>query len=78
VHAVTFAGSSLVNFLSRLAGRPPRHATINVCRPSAMTRQLIELAGMHDVAVRPDLPVDWIAPWATAASSLAMQTVALA
>jgi anti-anti-sigma factor len=76
--AVTFAGSSLLNFVSRLTGRLPRQATISLCRPSAMTRQLIELGGLHGVAtVRPDLPADWIAPWA-AASPLAIRTVALA
>jgi anti-anti-sigma factor len=77
--AVTFASSSLVNFLARLAGRLPRQATINMCRPGAMTRQLLELTGMDQVTiVGDDLPADWIAPWAAAASPLPMQAAALA
>jgi len=77
--AVTFASSSLINFLARLASRLPGHATINVCRPDAMTRQLLELTRLHQVTiVGDDLPADWIAPWAAATSPLPMQAVALA
>jgi len=63
VQLVTFAGSTLINFLFRLARRLPGHTSMTVCRPDAMTRRLIELTGVDQVAlVRADLPADWTAP----------------
>ena len=55
---VTFAGSTLINFLFRLA----QNTSVTLCRPGAMTRQLITLTGLNELAaVRTDLPADWIA-----------------
>jgi anti-anti-sigma factor len=74
---IRFAGSSLVKFLFRLAGPLPGPTTINLCRPDAMTLQLIQLTGLHEVAtVRPDLPADWVALCAAAVEPHALQTTA--
>ncbi len=53
---VTFAGSTLINFLFRLS----RRTSVTLCRPGAMTRHLINLTGLNELAaVRSDLPADW-------------------
>ncbi|WP_157631831.1 STAS domain-containing protein [Catelliglobosispora koreensis] len=53
---VTFAGSTLINFLFRLS----RRTSVTLCRPAAMTRHLITLTGLNELAaVRSDLPADW-------------------
>ena len=75
LHSITFAGSTLINFLFRLSSHLPSHTSMTLCRPGAMTRQLIELKGVDKVAaVRADLPADWTAPWTAAGTPDAMQT----
>jgi anti-anti-sigma factor len=79
LHPVTFAGSTLINFLFRLAYRLPGHTSMTLCRPGAMTRQLIELTSVNEVAlVRADLPADWTAPSTPVNVPVAMHAVALA
>ena len=64
---ITFAGSTLINFLFRLA----RHTSVTLCRPGTITRQLIELTGLNELAtVRADLPADWTASSARANEGL--------
>lgn len=79
LHMVTFAGSTLINFLFRLADTLPGHTSMTVCRPDAMTCELLELTGVDAVAlVRADLPADWAAPPAAVNRPVAMHAVALA
>jgi anti-anti-sigma factor len=76
---ITFAGTTLMNFLVRLATRLPDHPATVLCRPNAMTRRLIELTSLDRVAtVRADLPPDWIAPTAATAGFPATPTTAAA
>jgi anti-anti-sigma factor len=76
---VTFASSSLINFLFRLAGGLPGDTILSVCRPGPMTLQILELTGVHEVAtVRADLPQDWAAPWAAAGIGTPIQTAVMA
>jgi anti-anti-sigma factor len=79
LHSITFAGSTLINFLVRLSRRLPGHTSMTLCRPNAMTRQLIELTRVDKVAaVCADLPADWTAPWTPAGTPDAMRTAVLA
>ena len=58
--AVTFAGSTLINFLFRLSTQLPGNASMTLCRPGVMTVELIELTGLSEFAtVRADLPAEW-------------------
>ena len=58
--AITFAGSTLINFLFRLSTHLPGNASLTLCRPGMMTVQLIELTGLSQFAtVRADLPAEW-------------------
>jgi anti-anti-sigma factor len=76
---ITFAGTTLLNFLVRLATRLPDHPATVLCRPNAITRRMIELASLDHVAtVRADLPLDWMTPTAPPAEFTAMPTSAAA
>lgn len=78
LHLVTFAGSTLLNFLFRLAGRLAGDTSLTGCRPDAMTCRLIELMGVDAVAsVRADLPADWTVPSAPVNVPVAIHAVAL-
>lgn len=48
---VTFAGSTLANFVAQVRDALPAEASLAVCRPSAMTRQVLMLAGVGRVPV---------------------------
>ena len=77
--AVTFAGSTLINFLFRLSTHLPGNASMTLCRPGVMTVQLIELTGLSEVAaVRADLPAEWTMPQVRAAEPVAALTGSLA
>ena len=43
---VTFAGSALPNFLARAYGVLPRESSLVVCRPSPMTRRVLDMTDM--------------------------------
>ena len=59
---ITFAGSTLVNFVSRLAGQLPEHIPVILCRPRAFVQHIIELTALDQLAaVRGDLPPGWTA-----------------
>lgn len=76
---VTFASSSLVKFLFRLAGGLPGYTTLSLYRPNPMTLQMFELTGVPKVvAVHTELPADWAAPWAAAPIVTPIQTVVMA
>lgn len=76
---VTFASSSLINFLFRLAGGLPGYTTLSLYRPNPMTLRMFELTGVHKVvAVRADLPADWAAPWTAAPIATPIQTTVMA
>lgn len=58
---ITFAGATLINFLFRLTTQLPEQPMVILCRPSPMTRRMIELTALDDVAmVRGDLPPEWM------------------
>lgn len=48
---VTFACSTLANFVAQVRNALPPEASLAVCRPSAMTRRLLTLAGVGWVPV---------------------------
>jgi anti-anti-sigma factor len=61
---VTFAGSVLANFLSTLSTR----STLVLCGPNPLTRRVIELTGLDQIArIHDRLPENW-ATTATSAS----------
>lgn len=79
VGGVTFASSSLINFLFRVAEGVPGYTTLAVCRPTPMTLELLGLTFVHEVmAVRAVLPEDWAAPWATAGTVAPIPTAVMA
>ena len=47
--AVTFTGSVLPNFLARLHRDLP-HAELLLCHPTPMTRRILQMTGMSDIA----------------------------
>jgi anti-anti-sigma regulatory factor len=60
---ITFAGSTLVNFVFRLTGQLPEHIPVILCRPRAFIRQILERTAMDQLAaVRGDLPPGWTVP----------------
>lgn len=77
--AITFAGSSLINFLFRLSTQLPGNACMTLCRPGPMTTQIIELTGLSEFAsVHPDLPPEWTTAQVQAGGPVAVLTGALA
>lgn len=65
---VTFGGAALVRFLYALSARVPG-AAVSLCGAPGITREIIKLTGLDQVAVvRDDLPQDWataLAPGST-------------
>ncbi|MEU7827249.1 hypothetical protein [Catellatospora sp. NPDC049111] len=62
---VTFGGAALVHYLYALSARVPG-AAVSLCGAPGITKQIIKLTGLDQMAVvRDDLPQDW----ATAAAS---------
>lgn len=56
---VTFGGAALVHFLYALSARVPG-AAVSLCGAPGITKQIIKLAGLDQMAVvRDDLPKDW-------------------
>jgi len=48
---VTFAGSSLLNFLTRVSMTMPANTPLRLCRSTAMTRRLIQVAGLEQTGI---------------------------
>ena len=48
---VTFAGSLLLNFLTRVSMTMPANTPLLLCRPTAMTRRLIQVAGLDHLGI---------------------------
>lgn len=60
--AVTFACSTLPNFLARVHLTLPDSTTLIVCRPTTSTRRVLEITGMEQImTLRGDLPTS--GPW---------------
>ena len=56
---VTFAGSTLANFLARVHNALPAVPLV-ACRPTPMTHRVLELTSLNRIAaVRHDLPSCW-------------------
>lgn len=76
---ITFAGSTLINFLFRLSTHLSANASMTLCRPGVMTVELIELTGLSELAaVRTDLPAEWAMAQVRAAGPVAALTGSLA
>ncbi|MGN9813675.1 STAS domain-containing protein [Micromonospora sp. BQ11] len=57
VAAVTFACSTLPNFLSQVRATLPNSTALVVCRPTANTRRVLDMTAMGQIAtLRDDLP----------------------
>jgi anti-anti-sigma regulatory factor len=62
VGAVTFFGSTIVNFLVHLVATGPS-AEVVLCRPTAMARRVVAALSLpSQISVRNDLPPGWIEP----------------
>jgi hypothetical protein len=58
--AVTFGGSTLLNFLVRVVANLPDASALVLCRPTPYTRELIRLTSPDLLAtMREGLPHDW-------------------
>ena len=59
---ITFAGSTLINFVFRLASQLPEPIPVILCRPTPFVQHIIELTALDQLAiVRGDLPPGWTA-----------------
>lgn len=57
---VSFACSTLINFLARVVNALPHPSALVLCRPTPVTSRLIQLTAVHTVAdLRDDLPPGW-------------------
>ncbi len=66
--SVTFGGSGLIHYLYNVSEQLPE-AAITLCGPSAITRRVLELAGLNRLAAMCDrLPQDWASANASPAS----------
>jgi anti-anti-sigma factor len=60
---ITFAGTSLVNFLITVSARLPVGVSMSLCGPTPIVRRIIELTSLDQVAaVQDGLPANWAAP----------------
>lgn len=58
--AVTFADSTLVNFVVRIYNRMPNGARLLLCRPTPLTRRILAVTSIDTIAVRcENLPPQW-------------------
>lgn len=65
---VTFAGSTLVNFLLRLRNALPEETRFAVCRPTLMALRVLTVCHLESrMAICPLLPDDWPEPVAVPA-----------
>jgi STAS domain len=60
---ITFAGTSLVNFLITVSARLPVGVSMSLCGPTPIVRRIIELTSLDQIAaVQDGLPANWAAP----------------
>jgi anti-anti-sigma factor len=58
--AVTFAGSTLLNFVFDLAVRSPGQPAVILCQPASLLSRIFELTGLNKIAsVRAEPGADW-------------------
>jgi anti-anti-sigma factor len=57
---ITFAGSTLINFVFRLASQLPEHIPVILCRPKASMQRMIQVTALDQLAgLRGDPPPGW-------------------
>lgn len=76
---ITFAGSTLVNFLFAVSTQRAARSSVLLCGPTPIVRRIIELTGLDSSArIRDGLPADWAATPALPATRTRPASMAVA